>query len=81
MINITSLSKNFLTRNDFMINPFSNENGIVPRTINQLFMDIESNKNKRSTVYCSFLQIYNEKIYDLLEVRIKYFIFSKFYSI
>ena len=41
----------------------SDFSGIVPRTINQVF----GNENLANcTVYTSFLQIYNEKIFDLL---------------
>ena len=42
--------------------------GLIPRTIQEIFNNIktkglESNFN----VFCTFLQIYNEKIYDLLQ--------------
>ena len=43
--------------------------GIIPRCIDYLF-EKTSEEGKRLqrkyTIYCSFLQIYNEKIYDLL---------------
>jgi hypothetical protein len=39
------------------------DSGIVPRTIDQIF---ESRNLNNYTVYTSFLEIYNEKIYDLL---------------
>ena len=44
--------------------------GIIPRTIYSLFQDIADEKyaSKKFTVYCSFLQIYNEKIFDLFQV-------------
>ena len=44
--------------------------GVIPRSINKLFRYICSEKyiNKQFNVYCSFLQIYKEKIYDLLTV-------------
>jgi len=64
--NLAYDSHNFI-KNDFVINPFSPDNGMVPKMIYNLFAEIESRKNK-CTVHCSFLQIYNEKIYDLLEV-------------
>ena len=38
--------------------------GLIPKSIMQLFQNIES---KPVTIYCSFLQIYNEKIFDLLQ--------------
>ena len=61
----------FLLRNDFLLNPFSEDNGLIPRLINKLFIDLDvinKKDNKKYTVYCSYLQVYNEKIYDLLEV-------------
>ena len=48
----------------------SGENeGIVPRAISQLFEFIKQQSNlqkKKFTLYCSYLQIYKEKIFDLL---------------
>lgn len=48
----------------------SGENeGIVPRSINLIYDMIKQESNlgrKRYTVYCSYLQVYKEKIYDLL---------------
>ena len=43
--------------------------GLVPRAIDQLFEQIKQSTNlqkKKFTVYCSYLQIYKEKIFDLL---------------
>ncbi|CAD8090546.1 unnamed protein product [Paramecium primaurelia] len=41
--------------------------GIIPKTIHSLFNKIKQNALQRDySVYCSYLQIYNEKIYDLL---------------
>lgn len=47
--------------------------GVIPRSIYHLFqeIDVQKEKNTHFQVYCSFLQIYNEKIYDLLQVRFK----------
>ena len=45
--------------------------GIIPRSINFLFNGLQeiqmNNESKQFTVYCSFLQIYNEKLYDLFQ--------------
>jgi hypothetical protein len=41
----------------------------VPRSVSNLFEEIKrqsSTGKKKFNVYCSFLQIYKEKIYDLL---------------
>lgn len=43
--------------------------GIVPRSVRLLFDLIKQESNlgkKKFTVYCSYLQVYKEKIYDLL---------------
>ena len=41
--------------------------GIVPRSVKLLFDKVGTETiGRKFTVYCSFLQIYNEKIYDLL---------------
>lgn len=43
--------------------------GIIPRSIRCLFDTIsvmQERAQRRYTVYCSYLQIYNEKIFDLL---------------
>ena len=41
------------------------DRGIIPRSIFELFNQIRSTE-ANVTVYCSFVQIYNEKIFDLL---------------
>jgi hypothetical protein len=45
------------------------EYGIIPRAIESLFTGLQQMQNQNPsstfTVYCSFLQIYNEKLYDL----------------
>jgi hypothetical protein len=52
---------NFLVDKDFIIDPFSKTNGIIPRVVLELF------KYKQSSIItCSYIQVYNEKIYDLL---------------
>ena len=38
--------------------------GLIPRSITELFAMLDMSKY---TVYCSFIQIYNEKLYDLLQ--------------
>lgn len=45
------------------------EEGIIPRAIKSLFAKIEALReqgDKKITVSCSYIQLYNEKIYDLL---------------
>ena len=57
-----------------------NKIGIIPRAIEQLFADIEQKiyegmrngedvRPDQFTIYCSFLQIYNDKLYDLFQDR------------
>lgn len=43
------------------------ERGLIPRFIVDLFKQIKSIKNYEYEVYVSFLEIYNENAYDLLE--------------
>jgi kinesin family protein 3/17 len=47
---------------------FSGPNrGIIPRAIGELFSKLRGgSSNAQAVVYCSFLQIYNEELYDLL---------------
>lgn len=43
--------------------------GVIPRSIDILFNKLSTKSaggKRRYSVYCSFLQIYNEKIFDLL---------------
>jgi len=45
-------------------------NGIISKLVKNLFLKIAKLKSQRTfTIYVSFLQIYNEKIYDLLNVN------------
>jgi hypothetical protein len=48
--------------NDFFSK--TDNHGIIPRTISEIFSNTNLNKY---TIYCSFIQIYNEKLYDLLQ--------------
>lgn len=43
--------------------------GLIPRMIFDIFREIDTQEKKAEsyTVYCCFLQIYNEKVYDLLQ--------------
>ena len=41
-------------------------NGVSIRSIKEAFNQIEGIKSKHITISCSFLQIYNEKVFDLL---------------
>jgi len=43
--------------------------GIAPRSVRLLFEMIKQESNlgrKKFTVYCSYLQVYKERVYDLL---------------
>lgn len=46
----------------------SDENfaGLIPRSIHYLFSRLYSGR-KNVSIYCSFLQLYNERLIDLLE--------------
>ena len=45
--------------------------GIIPRAIDEIFNGVadklDQDSNIKYTIYCSFMQIYNEKLYDLLQ--------------
>ena len=49
-------------KNDFFSN--TENHGLIPRSISELFNKIDTSTY---SVYCSFIQIYNEKLYDLLQ--------------
>lgn len=43
--------------------------GVIPRVANYLFEEIEKRRsNKKYRVECSYYQIYNENVYDMLNV-------------
>jgi hypothetical protein len=55
---------NFLYDKDFFVDAFNETNGIIPRVVIDLF----KNPNKEKIdITCSYIQIYNERIYDLLD--------------
>ena len=56
---------NFLLNENLFIDPFSKTNGIIPNLIMTLFQ-IYGTDDSNITITCSYIQIYNEKVYDLL---------------
>ena len=59
---------NFIINEELMIDPFSKTNGIIPNLIMSLFQaygSYDSNDNN-IIITCSYIQIYNEQVYDLL---------------
>lgn len=40
--------------------------GIIPKLFSNLFQQIKQQQDRTFSVFLSFLQIYNERIYDLL---------------
>ena len=53
---------------DLMKEENSDDLGIICRSIQSVFADVNTkDEGKNHTIYCSFLQIYNEKLYDLLQ--------------
>jgi hypothetical protein len=47
------------------------ENGITLRAIREVFKQASDlKKEKHVTISCSFLQIYNEKVFDLLNAAL-----------
>ena len=43
------------------------EDGLIPTTISQMFERINEDKGNEYSVFLSYLQIYHERIYDLLD--------------
>ena len=59
---------NFILNDELTIDPFSETNGIIPNLIMSLFKTYgtyDSNGNN-IIITCSYIQIYNEQVYDLL---------------
>eukprot|EP01017_Pseudomicrothorax_dubius_P043188 TRINITY_DN7146_c0_g1_i1.p1 TRINITY_DN7146_c0_g1~~TRINITY_DN7146_c0_g1_i1.p1 ORF type:complete len:660 (+),score=144.23 TRINITY_DN7146_c0_g1_i1:66-2045(+) len=46
---------------------FSPEAGLIPRSIEHIFQGIDQRGLTDVSVFCSFIQIYNERVYDLLQ--------------
>ena len=50
------------------------ENGLIPRICQTLFRKMQEEKDESTTFHteASYLEIYNEKVRDLLQVKLKY---------
>jgi hypothetical protein len=58
---------NFILNEELTIDPFSQTNGIIPNLIMNLFQVYGTyNPNDNIIITCSYIQIYNEQVYDLL---------------
>ena len=59
---------NFILNEELTIDPFSQTNGIIPNLIMSLFQTYGTyNANENNIIItCSYIQIYNEQVYDLL---------------
>lgn len=43
--------------------------GLIPRAVSEIFEKVSANKDILSfSVYCSFVQVYNENLYDMLRL-------------
>ena len=49
--------------------------GVTIRAIKHLFEKAKEDKSKTVQISCSFLQIYNEKVFDLLKNYVNFFYF------
>lgn len=58
-------------RDDRLPVPEQEHRGIIPRTFEQIFKTIEQSNNKQYLVFSSYLEIYQEDVRDLLEVKPK----------
>lgn len=43
------------------------DRGIIPRVLSTIFEEFEQRVNVRYSCYISYLEIYNENVYDLLD--------------
>lgn len=43
------------------------DRGIIPRVLSTIFEEFEKRPNMRYSCYISYLEIYNENVYDLLD--------------
>ena len=59
---------NFILNEELTIDPFSKTNGIIPNLIMSLFQTYGTYGSNGSNIIitCSYIQIYNEQVYDLL---------------
>lgn len=65
----TMFGEGYETKDQYSLNEIEDDDGnagVIPRSIYQIFKEVKKMTN--ANVFCSFLQIYNEKIYDLLQV-------------
>ncbi|KAF2837065.1 kinesin family protein-like protein [Patellaria atrata CBS 101060] len=57
--------------------PLSDAAGIIPRVLHSLFTKLENDENAENSVKCSFIELYNEELRDLLSqddnVKLKIF--------
>ena len=59
---------NFILNEELTIDPFSQTNGIIPNLIMNLFQAYGTfgTNDNNMIITCSYIQIYNEQVYDLL---------------
>lgn len=43
--------------------------GVIPRAVNDIFENIECMSDHEFVVHCSFMELYQEQLYDLLSTR------------
>ncbi|RXK42315.1 hypothetical protein M231_00305 [Tremella mesenterica] len=65
----TGTGKTYTMQGDLELSPLSapkNEAGIVPRVLHRLFTLLEAAENTEYSVKCSYVELYNEELRDLL---------------
>ncbi len=65
----TMFGEGYETKEQYSVSEIEDDDGnagVIPRSIYQIFKKVKKMSN--ANIFCSFLQIYNEKIYDLFQV-------------
>jgi len=60
--------KTFTMGGRSLLNQSDNDMGIMPRAVQQVFEIMSANTNRDYTIHVSYVEIYKEELYDLLDL-------------
>ena len=67
----TGSGKTFTMGSGYIVGVAEDDLGIIPRVIRLIFDEVEARKHKAEFIIkCSFLEIYNEELHDLLDSNV-----------